>query len=342
MKIQQIAQMVGGQIVGDEALDITGLGMLDNAKTGDIIFLDKNKYEDAAKKSSASAILTIQKIETEKTQIITTNPKLAFAKILAAFCPEPNLASGISPQASIGKNVQIDESVSIGPFAAIGDGTKIGKNTVIHSGVAIGIDCKIGSSCIVFPNVTLYRKTELRNEVIIHAGAVIGADGFGYILDEQGKHFKINQVGNVIIEDRVEIGANACIDRAGMGSTLIKEGTKIDNLVQIAHNCTVGEHSIIVSQAGIAGSSTLGKYNVLAGQSGVADHVTLGDKVTLAAQSGAFRNIESGEVYAGIPAVPASKWRRYVTHLSKLTDYIHKIKKIEKRLTDIENKNNQG
>ena len=341
MKIQQIAQMVGGQIVGDDAIDITGLGMLDNAKTGDIIFLDNKKYEEAAKSSSASAILTTQKIETDKTQVITVNPKLAFAKILAAFCPETNPAPGISPQASIGKNVQIEESASIGSFAVIGDGTKIGKNTVIHSGVSIGIDCKIGSSCIVFPNVTLYRKTELRNEVIIHAGAVIGSDGFGYILDEQGKHFKINQVGNVIIEDRVEVGANACIDRAAMGTTLVKEGTKIDNLVQIAHNCTVGEHSIIVSQAGIAGSSTLGKYNILAGQSGVSDNVTLGDKVTLAAQSGAFRNIESGEVYAGIPAVPAGKWRRYVNHLPKLNDYAHKIKELEKRLADIENKNNE-
>jgi UDP-3-O-[3-hydroxymyristoyl] glucosamine N-acyltransferase len=340
MKIQQIAQMVGGQVVGDDALDITGLGVLDTAKIGDIIFLDKKKYEEAAKSSSASAILTTQKIETDKTQIIIANPKLAFAKILAAFCPEPKPASGISPQASIGKNVQIDESVSIGPFSVIGDGTKIGKNTAIHSGVSIGIDCKIGDSCTVFPNATLYRKTELRNEVIIHAGAVIGADGFGYILDEQGKHFKINQVGNVIIEDRVEVGANACIDRASMGSTLVKEGTKIDNLVQIAHNCTIGEHSIIVSQAGIAGSSTLGKYNVLAGQSGVADHITLGDKVTLAAQSGAFRNIKSGEVYAGVPAVPASKWRRYVTHLPKLTNYIQKIKELEKRLANIENKNN--
>jgi UDP-3-O-[3-hydroxymyristoyl] glucosamine N-acyltransferase len=341
MKIQQIAQMVGGQIVGNDTLDITGLGTLDNAKTGDIIFLDKNKYEDAAKNSSASAILTTHKIETEKTQIITANPKLAFAKILAALCPESSPTSGINPQASIGKNVQIDESVSIGPFSVIGDGTKIGKNTVIHSGVAIGPDCKIGDSCIIFPNATLYRKTELRNEVIIHAGAVIGADGFGYILDEQGKHFKINQVGNVIIEERVEVGANACIDRASIGSTLIKEGTKIDNLVQIAHNCTIGEHSIIVSQAGIAGSCTLGKYNVLAGQSGVADHVNLGDKVTLAAQSGAFRSIKSGEVYAGVPAVPAGKWRRYVTHLPKLSDYARKIKELEKRLADIENKNNK-
>jgi UDP-3-O-[3-hydroxymyristoyl] glucosamine N-acyltransferase len=341
MKIQQIAQMVGGQVVGDETLEITGLGMPENAKAGDIIFLDKRKYEEVAKNSSASAILTTKKIESDKTQIITANPKLAFAKVLAAFCPEPSFAPGIDPHASIGKNVQIDESVYVGPFSVIGDGTTIGKGTVIHSGVAIGSGCKIGESCIIFPNVTLYRQAELGDEVIIHAGAVIGADGFGYILDEQGKHFKINQVGKVIIENRVEVGANACIDRASMGTTLIKEGTKIDNLVQIAHNCTIGEHSIIVSQVGIAGSSTLGKYNVLAGQSGVADHVTLGDKVTLAAQSGAFRDIKSGEIYAGIPAGPAGKWRRFIMHLPKLPDYVKKIKALEKRLAEIEKKNSE-
>ncbi len=341
MKIQQIAQMVGGQIVGDEALEITGLGTLQSAKSGDIIFLDNKKYEEAAKNSSASAILTTQKIETDKTQIITANPKLAFAKTLAKFCPEPSPMPGIDSQASIGKNAQIDESAYIGPFAAIGDGAKIGKKSIIHSGVAIGPDCEIGESCIIFPNATLYRQTKLGNEVIIHAGAVIGADGFGYILDEQGKHFKINQIGNVVIEDRVEVGANACIDRASMGVTTIKEGTKIDNLVQIAHNCTIGEHSIIVSQVGIAGSCTLGKYNVLAGQVGLADHVTLGDKVTLAAQSGTFRNIESGETYAGSPAVPARTWTRYVSHLPKLTNYAHKIKELEKRLAEIEKRNGE-
>ncbi len=338
MKIKQIAQMVGGQVAGDEALEITGLGMPENAKTGDIIFLDKKKYVEVAKSSSASAILTTQKIESDKTQIITANPKLAFAKVLAVLCPEPSLASGIDPQASIGKNVQIDESVYVGPFAVIGDGATIGKGTAIHSGVVIGSGCKIGESCIIFPNVTLYPQAKLGNEVIIHAGAVIGADGFGYILDEQGKHFKINQVGKVIIENRVEVGANACIDRASMGTTLIKEGTKIDNLAQIAHNVTIGEHSIIVAQVGIGGSCKIGKYTVLAGQVGVADHVTIGDKVTLAAQSGAFRDIESGAIHAGTPSSPAGKWRRYVTHLPNLADYVKRIKELEKRLAKIEKK----
>ena len=338
MKTQQIAQIIGGQIIGDEALEITGLETLENAKDGDIIFLDQKKYEDAVKNSSASAILTTQKIETEKTQIITSNPKLAFAKILSVFHPELSPEPGIDSQASIGKNVQFDENVYVGPFAVIGDGAKIGKSTVIHSGVAVGSNCKIGESCVIFPNATLYRQTELQNEVIIHAGAVIGSDGFGYILDEKGKHYKINQIGNVILENRVEIGANTCIDRSSMGSTIIKEGTKIDNLVQIAHNCTIGEHCIIVSQVGIAGSCTLGKYNVLAGQAGIADHVTLGDKVTITAKSGTFRSLPTSAVYAGYPASPVNTWKRYITHLPKLPDYAHKIKELEKRLAEIEKK----
>ena len=341
MKIKQIAQIIDGQIVGDDTLEIIGLGTLQSSKPGDIIFLDNIKYEKTVKNSSASAILTSQKIEAEKTQILTNNPKLAFAKLLAKFFPTTTTNPGISSKAFIGKNVQIDESAYIAPFAVIGDKVKIGKNAIIHSGVVIGPNCKIGESCIIFPNVTLYRESELGNKVIIHAGAVIGADGFGYILDEEGKHFKINQIGKVMIEDCVEIGANVCIDRASMGVTLIREGTKIDNLVQIAHNCTIGEHSIIVSQVGIAGSCKLGKYNTLAGQSGIGDHVTLGDKVTLAAQSGTFRNIKSGETYAGFPAVPARTWRRYVSHFPKLTNYAHKIKELEKRLTKIEKRNNE-
>ncbi|MFQ5715475.1 MAG: UDP-3-O-(3-hydroxymyristoyl)glucosamine N-acyltransferase, partial [Nitrospinales bacterium] len=188
------------------------------------------------------------------------------------------------------------------------------------------------------PNVTLYPGVVVGKDVILHAGAVVGADGFGYAPDERGQHFKVNQIGKVVIEDHVEVGANACIDRASMGTTLIKKGVKIDNLVQIAHNCSIGEHSIIVSQSGMGGSCTLGHHVILAGQVGLADHVTLGDQVVLAARSGTFRDIESGQVHGGSPSVPLASWKKYVSLLPSLPELVRKIRELDRRLAAVEKK----
>ena len=218
----------------------------------------------------------------------------------------------------------------------VGDDVEIADNVVLYPGVVVGDRCRIGSHTTLYPNVTLYDDTELGSRVTLHAGVVIGADGFGYTLDEKAAHYKISQIGRVVIEDDVEIGANSCVDRASMGVTLIKKGTKIDNLVQVAHNCTVGEHSILVAQVGLAGSCTLGHHVVLAGQVGVADHVTLGDQVTLTARSAALRSIESNKVYGGTPAVPLGEWKKYVTALPKLPDLVRKVRDLEARLKEIE------
>jgi UDP-3-O-[3-hydroxymyristoyl] glucosamine N-acyltransferase len=207
----------------------------------------------------------------------------------------------------------------------------------LYPGVVVGKGCHIGSHTVLHPNVTLYRETRLGSHVTLHAGVVIGADGFGYVLDEKGEHYKINQTGRVVIEDHVEIGANSCVDRATLGITLIKRGTKIDNLVQIAHNCVVGEHSILVAQVGLAGTCTLGHHVVLAGQVGVADHITLGDQVTVAAQGGVVRNIEANSVCGGTPAVALGEWKKYVTVLPKLPELARKIRALEKRLNEVEN-----
>lgn len=337
MKVRDIAQKIGATVKGDADLEITGVCSIDAPGEGCITFLESRKHLGALLSGNASAVFTREELDTGKAQILTPAPKLAFAKLLAEFHPPRHPAAGIDARASVAENAVIGKGVTLSPYVSVAEGAVIGDGCVLYPGVVVGERCRIGRDCVLFPNAVLYSDTVLGDRVILHAGAVIGADGFGYTLDEKGRHFKIRQIGNVVIENDVEVGANTCIDRAAMGETRVKQGTKIDNLVQIAHNCQIGEHSILVSQSGISGSCTLGRYVILAGQAGLADHVTLGDKVTLAAQSGTFRDVESGQVYGGSPSIPLGTWKKYVTLLPKLPDYVQKIRELEKRLAAIEN-----
>ena len=297
----------------------------------------QNKYLDVLKKSKASAVFVVKPVEVSIPQIVVAKPELAFARLVKELHPEPRPQPGVHSSVVIGKKVVLGENVTLSAGVCIGDDVSIGNDVVLYPNVVIGNDCKVDDHCTLHPNVTLYRNTEMGRHVIVHAGTVIGADGFGYTLDEKGCHYKINQFGRVVIEDFVEIGANSCIDRAAMDTTLIKAGTKIDNLVQVAHNCTVGNHSILVAQVGLAGSCRLGHHVVLAGQVGLADHVTLGDQVTVTAKSGTFRDLENNAVVSGWPAVPTGTWKRYVATLPKLPDLARKVKELESRLREIEN-----
>jgi len=233
----------------------------------------------------------------------------------------------------------LGERVALAPLVCVGDNVRIGDDVVVCSGAVIGDNCELGKRTLIHSNVTLYSNSIIGSHVTLHAGVVIGSDGFGYTVDEKGTHVKINQIGNVVIEDNVEVGANSCIDRAATGTTLIKKGTKIDNLVQVAHNCTIGENCILVAQVGIAGSCNLGRHVVLAGQAGLSDHVTVGDNVTLAAKSAALRDIKSNSIYGGIPAFPLNTWKRSVTILPKLPDLSRKVRDLENRLNDLEKNN---
>ncbi len=337
MKLEKVAELVAGTLEGDGSVEISGIRGIDQAEKGHITFLNKNKFLKILNHSQASAVLVKESVETAIPQIIVGSPELAFARLLREFHPEPKPEPGVHERAVVGKNVKFGEQVTVSAGVCIGDDVEIADHVHLFPGVVVGDRCRIGSHSVLHPNVTLYRDTKLGNHVILHAGVVIGADGFGYTLDEKGAHYKINQIGRVVIEDRVEIGANSCVDRAAMGTTLIKRGTKIDNLVQVAHNCVVGEHSILVAQVGLAGTCTLGHHVVLAGQVGIADHVTLGDQVTLTAQSGTFRDIESKSVCGGSPAVPLGEWKKYVTVLPKLPELARKIRDLEARLKEIEN-----
>ena len=337
MKLEQVASLVSGNLEGEGSIEINGVRGVHDAKEGDITFLMQNKYLDVLKKSKASAVFVVKPVEVSIPQIVVAKPELAFARLVKELHPEPRPQPGIHSSVVIGEEVVLGKNVTLSAGVCIGDNVSIGNDVVLYPNVVIGNDCKVDDHCTLHPNVTLYRNTEMGRHVIVHAGTVIGADGFGYTLDEKGCHYKINQFGRVVIEDFVEIGANSCIDRAAMDTTLIKAGTKIDNLVQVAHNCTVGNHSILVAQVGLAGSCRLGHHVVLAGQVGLADHVTLGDQVTVTAKSGTFRDHEDNAVLSGWPAVPTGTWKRYIATLPKLPDLARKVKELESRLREIEN-----
>jgi UDP-3-O-[3-hydroxymyristoyl] glucosamine N-acyltransferase len=338
VKLKEIADLIGGVVKGDELMEITGARGLESAGEGHITYLAKARYVEKLHQCKASAVIVEKEIATDKAQIIARNPTLGFARALHKFYPDTRLAPRIDPKAVVGENVKLGKNVTLSAFVALADNVSIGDDTVLYPGVVVGEGSCIGRNCTIFPNVVIYHESIIGNHVTLHAGVVIGSDGFGYVPDENGCHFKIKQVGSVVIEDHVEIGANSCIDRASMGVTLIKKGTKIDNMVQVAHNCIVGEHSIIVAQAGIAGSCNFGHHVVIGGQVGIADHINLGDHVSLLSQSGVFRDIESDSVYGGSPAVPQKDYARQVSLTQKLPDLAKKIKELESRLDEIEKK----
>ena len=260
------------------------------------------------------------------------NPRVAFAKALAIFFPEPKFAPGIHPTAAIAASAQIDPTAHIGPHCTIGERVKIGANAVLQSGNFVGDDSVLGDDTNLFPNATIYSRTQIGKRVRIHSGAVIGSDGFGYVFDTSF-HRKVPQIGNVVIGDDVEIGSNSSVDRGALGSTIIGKGTKIDNLVQVAHNVEIGEHCILCSQVGIAGSAKLGSYCVLAGQVGIAGHLKIGNKVTVGSKAGVMHNIPDGEMWLGIPAQPDKQAKRIMIAMQRLPDLFKKIAEWEKKLT---------
>ena len=340
MNLGDIAKMIDGVVIGDASLEITDVRSIETAEKGHITFATGKKYLDKLKHSKASAVLVGSEKELNINQIVNHKPELAFARLLEHFHPPLRPQPGIHQTAILGANILLGKRVTVSPLVYIGNNVQIGDDVVVYPGVVIEDNCVIGNNTVVHSNVTLYSASIIGSYVILHAGVVIGSDGFGYTVDEKERHVKINQIGNVVIEDNVEVGANSCVDRASMGTTLIKKGTKIDNLVQIAHNCTIGAHSILVAQVGIAGSSKVGHHTVLAGQAGVSDHVTLGDYVTLAAKSGALSDLDGSSAYGGFPAVPFAKWKRIITILPKLPELARKIRALESRLNSIEKKNN--
>ena len=330
-----IAEQLRGEIIGDGAVVLTGFAPADHAQAGDLTFAENEAFFAKAEQSAASAILVPDVFaSSKKTLIRVPNARVAFAKVLPLFFPPEKPAPGIHPSAVVAASAQIDPTAHIGPNCVVGERVRIGARSVLRGGNHVGRDCQFGEDVSLFPNVVVYHQTVLGNRVSIHAGSIIGADGFGYVVDE-GKHRKVLQLGNVIIHDDVEIGANVTIDRAALGSTIIGKGTKIDNLVMIAHNVVVGENCLIISQVGVAGSTKLGNYCVLAGQVGLAGHLKIGNQVTIAAKSGVMRDIEDGQKVFGIPAISDRDAKRQIVALGQLPELIRRVRELEKQVAEL-------
>ena len=310
----KISDLVAALEVGyhDSDFEIEAINTLVDATGNEISFFDNKKYIDDLKKTSAKAVFIaaefVEHLPAHSAAIICKNPYLAMARATAYFA---------KPLIRDGEVLALDKSIMIGKNVHIGTGVKIGNNVTILDGSFIGEDVTIGEGSLIHPNVTLYNDTVIGKECILHAGSVLGSDGFGYAHTNTGEHIKIHHSGYVCLEDKVEIGANSAIDRAVFSVTRIKAGTKIDNLVQIGHNCEIGAQSIIVSQAGVSGSTTLGQNVVMGGQSATAGHLKIGDFATIAARGGVTKSIEGGKVYSGFPLMIHSHWLKQQAKIQK-------------------------
>jgi UDP-3-O-[3-hydroxymyristoyl] glucosamine N-acyltransferase len=327
----EIAKHLNGEVIGDSSTLLTGFAPADRAKAGDLTFAENAEYLAQAEQSAASAIIVSGAGTSSKALIVVPNARIAFAKALALFFPEPVPPAGIHPTAAVHPSAKVDASVHVGPYCVIGEGVRIGARSVLQGGNHVGAGSQLGEEVTLFPNVVLYPRTEIGNRVRIHSGTVIGSDGFGYVQDN-GVHRKVPQIGNVIIKDDVEIGANVTIDRGALGPTIIGKGTKIDNLVQIAHNVVLGDGCLVISQVGIAGSTKVGNYAIFAGQVGVAGHLRIGNQVQVAAQSGVMNNIPDGEKWLGSPAQPDRQTKRQMIAIQHLPDLLRRVTQLEKQL----------
>lgn len=337
MTLKEISQVINGELIGDENLIISVVTNLNDAEATAITFAVEPHLE-AAKNSKAGAIIVERNVTDFKQNIIKVdNPRVAFMKLLVLFAPTVTIKKEVHPTAIVGENVELGKNVAIMPYVVIADNVKIGDNTVLYSHSFIGEKTVIGKDSVIYPNVTVREGAQIGNAVIIHSGAVIGSDGFGFVT-QAGKHNKVPQVGNVIIEDNVEIGANVAIDRATTGSTIIKSGTKVDNLVHIAHNVVIGENGLVVAQTGIAGSTIVGSNVTFAGQCGCVGHIKIGDNTVFAARSAPINDVPANSFYAGFPAKPHKEWLRTKAGVNKVPDMLKKIKELEKRLSELESK----
>jgi UDP-3-O-[3-hydroxymyristoyl] glucosamine N-acyltransferase len=328
----EIAKHLDGEVVGDAAATLKGFAPADHAKPGDLTFAENEDYFARAEQSAATAIIADERFKSAKKILIRVpNARVAFAKAMALFFPERIYAAGIHPTAVVAASARVDATAHIGPHCVVGERVTISARSVLQAGDVVGDDSKLAEGVNLFPNVTIYPQTEIGARVRIHAGTVVGSDGFGYVQD-RGVHLKVPQIGNVIIGDDVEIGANVTIDRGALGPTVIGKGTKIDNLVQIAHNVEIGEGTLIISQVGISGSTKLGKYVVLAGQVGLAGHLKIGNQVTIAAKSGVMHDIPDGETWMGIPAQPDKQTKRQMIAIQRLPELLRRVAELEKKL----------
>ncbi len=338
ISLEALVKETGGLLEGDGSVIISGVGTIEEAGSGIITFLANQKYQKFLDDSKASAVIVPHDIPSAKglNFIRSENPYYTFMKAVVLFHPpEPLAKPGIHATAVIGKNVQLGENVSVGPYVVIGDHSQIGSDSVLLPHAVLGKSVRVGHHCTLHAHVSLRDGVQIGNFVIIHDGAVAGSDGFGFA-PESGKYYKIPQIGTVVIEDFVEIGANTTIDRATLGETRICEGVKLDNLIQIAHNCTIGAHTVIAAQTGVSGSTKIGHHVRIGGQTGFAGHLSIGNYTAIGAQSGITKSVPEKQFFFGTPAKPHREEFRIHGALKRLPGLIKEIKVIKNKIQQLE------
>ena len=336
LTLKHIAKSIGGTVVGDDRISITGINSLLEAEKGEMSFLVRPQLRDQVMVTRASALIVKEETDLyDGPQVIVSDPYLAYAKVATLFEPAIACFPGISERAVIEEGTRLGDNVSIYPLVYIGKESVLGNNVIVFPGAYLGDRVTVGDETVIYPNVTILSDCGIGKHVIIHAGTVIGSDGFGFVKDGD-TNVKIPQTGIVEIEDNVEIGANNTIDRAALGTTLIRKGVKTDNLVQIGHNVVVDENTIIVAQVGISGSTKIGKGVVIGGQVGLVDHIEVGDRVMIGSKSGVAQSIPAGEVVSGIPTMPHRHWLRTTGHIRRFPEYAERIKELENKVKELE------
>lgn len=350
--VAELAELVKGRVYGDPQTIIRGIASIQEARTGDITFAESVRFLQDAKQSDASAILAPEMAgaavggngggpapapEDGKVVIHVSNPRLAFAQLLDLFAPEQYAVRGVHETAVMGSDFRCGANVSIGANCVIGENVRLGENVTIHPLCYLGDDVEVGDNTVLMPQVTLLRGTVVGSRTIIHSGSVLGADGFGY-LTLGGKHRKIPQIGHVSVGDDVEIGANVTVDRARTGSTRIGNGTKIDNLVHIGHNCQIDEDVIIIAQVGLAGGVQIGHHAIVAGQAGIKEQAKIGAGAVIGAQTGVMGDVPDGAYVSGYGAKPHRETLRTAAAMNQLPDLLKKVREMEKRLAELESR----
>ena len=330
---KQVAEKLQGLLHGDGDVILTGVASAGDAQAGDLTFAENARFFDLANNGPAAAILVSKDYGASNKALIQVScTRIAMAQILPLFAPAEEWEPGVHPQATVHPTAEVHPTAHVGPYCIVGPAARIGAGSILMGGNHLGRGVKIGASVRLYPNVVVYAGCEIHDRVIIHASSVIGSDGYGYVFD-RGCHRKVPQIGNVVIYSDVEIGSNASIDRAALGSTVIGQGTKIDNLVHVAHNVAIGKHCLVMGQVGFAGSTRLGDYCVVASQSGIAGHLTLGNQSTVGAKSGVMRDVPEKGTVLGIPAQPDKDTKRQWISLQQLPELLRRVRELEKKVT---------
>ena len=335
-RLGDLAERVGAEVRGDASLEIHGVATLEEAGPADLSFFTNPRYRSAAESTRAGALLVgKRRASIDRNLLITDEPYAALGELLELYHPTTAFAPGVSPDARLGQGVELGRDVHVAAFAVLGEGVRLGDRAVVCAGSVVGSGSIVGEESVLHPRVVLYPGTRIGKRCIVHSGAVLGADGFGFATVE-GTHRKLPQVGRVELGDEVEVGANSAVDRAMLGATRVGSGSKLDDLVMVAHGVQLGERSLLAAQAGIAGSARLGARAVLAGQAGVAGHLTLGDGVVVAAKSAVFDDVPEGSFVAGVPAVGATRWKRTQALVARLPELRRQLRELDARLESLE------